>query len=217
MRRAAICACALAILSGGAGRAAAQDAPKPIGRFVVDVRGTIPRFPSSNDALAASRGVQTTELPGSGFGIDLGAHLYLFKWKAVTFGAGGQLTLGRSHSSAGSTADGFARRAVTEHFRAIAPQLSLNFGSAAGWSYLSGGVGPGVWSLVPDGNAALASDDERLTVYNYGGGARWFLNHHVAFSVDVRFYAINPGTPELGRPGGPRTTLLIIGGGISIK
>ena len=217
MRRAAICACALAILSGGAGRAAAQDAPKPIGRFVVDVRGTIPRFPSSNDALAASRGVQTTELPGSGFGIDLGAHLYLFKWKAVTFGGGGQLTLGRSHSSAGSTADGFARRAVTEHFRAIAPQLSLNFGSAAGWSYLSGGVGPGVWSLVPDGNAALASDDERLTVYNYGGGARWFAKEHLAFTFDVRFWDIYAGTPLFGYPASPRVKMLVLGAGISLK
>ena len=33
----------------------------------------------------------------------------------------------------------------------------------------------------------------RLKTINYGGGARWFAKAHVAFSFDVRFYAINPG------------------------
>ena len=36
-------------------------------------------------------------------------------------------------------------------------------------------------------------DDEPLNTINYGGGARWFIKPHVAFSFDVRFYAINPG------------------------
>jgi hypothetical protein len=217
MRSAAVCVCALAILLCGAARAAAQDPPKPISLFVVDVRGTMPRFPSSNDGLAASRGLQATELPGSGFGIDIGAHIYPLKWKAVTFGVGGQLTLGRSHSSGGTTADGFTKRPVTEHFTAIAPQLSFNFGTGAGWSYLSGGYGPGVWSIVPDGNTSLASDDERLTVYNYGGGARWFAKEHLAFTFDVRFWDIYGGTALLGFPGSPRVKMLVLGAGVSLK
>ena len=61
-----------------------------------------------------------------------------------------------------------------------------------------------------------------MKTINYGGGARWFIKSHVAFSFDVRFYAINPGV-VLARPNGtlregsPRTTLTAIGAGVSIK
>ena len=40
----------------------------------------------------------------------------------------------------------------------------------------------------------MAADEEPLKTINYGGGARWFTKTHLAFSFDVRFYAINPGT-----------------------
>jgi hypothetical protein len=214
MRNVVGCALAIALLVSPC--ASAQDAPKPIGPIAVDIRGTTVRFPSS-DGLAASRGLQTAELPGSGFGVDLGAHLYLLKWKAVTVGVGGQLTYGRSHG-AGATQDGIVLyRPVTERFLAIAPQLSLNFGTGAGWSYLSAGGGPAVWRLVPDGSLALPSDDERLTAYNYGGGARWFVKRHVAFTFDVRFHDVYGGTPVLGFPGSPRIKMLVLGAGISVK
>jgi hypothetical protein len=70
---------------------------------------------------------------------------------------------------------------------------------------------------VPDGAQPLNADRERHETINYGGGARWFVKPHLAFSVDVRFYAVYPGTAEDGRPGSPRTTLLMIGAGISVK
>ena len=62
-----------------------------------------------------------------------------------------------------------------------------------------------------------SADTDRLKTLNYGGGARWFIKPHLAFSFDVRFYAINPGKPHLDLPGSPRTTLLVLIGGISIK
>ena len=43
------------------------------------------------------------------------------------------------------------------------------------------------------------------------------MKSHLAFSFDVRFYAINPGTEYIGLPGSPRTTLTIIGAGVSVK
>jgi hypothetical protein len=43
------------------------------------------------------------------------------------------------------------------------------------------------------------------------------MKRHLAFSFDVRFYAIDPTTPLPARPSGPRTTLLSFGAGISIK
>lgn len=196
--------------------AVAQDPPPKIGPFVVDLHGTVPRFPSDQQ-LADSRGLVLRELPGSGVGLHAGAHVYVLTWKAVTFGLGGDLTIARSHAGAKLIAVDQLGRAVTERFTHAAPALSFNFGTGNGWSYISGGIGSSTWSIVPDGMAASASNTERLKTISYGGGARWFAKRHVAFSFDVRFYAIDPGTPEPGRPGGPRTTLLIIGGGISVK
>lgn len=219
MRRAAApvfsLAITLAIVSFVAAPVGAQDPPPPIGRVVVDVRGSVPKFPA-DPLLAASRDLDVRELPGLGIGFDAGAHLYLLKWKATTLGLGGQVTMARAHSSP-RAANGQAGRPVTERFLSIAPQLSLNFGTGAGWSYLSGGVGRSTWSIVPDAVRAQPADEETLRTLNYGGGARWFIKRHLAFTFDVRFHKIEPGTPHGGLAGSPRTTLLIMGAGIALK
>ena len=196
---------------------AAQDPPPKIGPFVLDLHGTMPRFKSDDQQLADSRGLALAELPGSGLGIHAGAHIYPLKWRAVTFGVGADLTLARSHHPPQQVSDLSSLRATTERFAHLAPQLSFNFGDGDGWSYLSGGIGTSQWSVVRDGSGALPPDIERLKTINYGGGARWFIKRHLAFSFDVRFYAIDPSTPLLGLPNGPRTTLLIIGAGVSVK
>jgi hypothetical protein len=108
--------------------------------------------------------------------------------------------------------------AVTEKFRSLGGQLSLNFGNGNGWSYLSGGIGRSNWSIIPEGEDPLEGDEEALKTINYGGGARWFAKSHLAFSFDVRFYAINPGVSSLpGKNGSPRTTMFVIGAGVSLK
>jgi hypothetical protein len=194
----------------------AQDEPPRIGPFVFDVRGTSPNFPDDAQ-LAQSRGLSIDELPGRGLGLDAGAHVYLFKWRVITVGVGAQMTL--AHAKSGAVVqDGVeTARAVTSWFTAFTPQLSFNFGTGDGWSYISGGIGKGVWSTVPDGQPPLPGDEERLTTINYGGGARWFAKSHLAFTLDVRFHSIYPGTPQGGLPGSPRTTILIIGAGVSVK
>jgi hypothetical protein len=82
---------------------------------------------------------------------------------------------------------------------------------------LSGGLSASTWSVVPDGTTPLPPNEEHLKTLNYGGGARWFIKPHVAFSLDVRFYAVSAGTPVGDLPAGPRTTLVVIGAGISLK
>jgi hypothetical protein len=214
-RSPAVSLLALAMMLTVASRARAEDAPPRIGPFVVDVRATVPKFKQQDAQLAGSRGLDPGELPGVGIGVDAGAHVYFLTWKAVTIGAGAQLTLARSHTTPPATLN--ATRSVTERFMVIAPQLSLNFGSGDGWSYVSGGVGPSTWSIVPEGAVPGPADQERLKTVNYGGGARWFTKRRLAFTFDVRFYAIDPGTPQRGRAGSPRTTMLIVGAGISVK
>jgi hypothetical protein len=195
--------------------ARAQDPPPKIGPFVVDVHASVPRFPA-DPKLAESRDVTIADLPGRGLGIQIGATVYPLRWRAVTFGVGGELAASRSRKKPveGQTE---SVRATEERFTSLAPQLSFNFGTGHGWSYVSGGLARSTWSLVPADRAAFPSDAEKLKTINYGGGARWFIKRHLAFSFDVRFYAINPGAPYLTFPGSPRKTLLVIGAGVSVK
>jgi hypothetical protein len=204
--------CVLAAAFGSAQQADAQ-VPPPIPRFVVDVHGTVVTFPADPN-LALSRGLDQSELPGRGFGGDVAVHAYPFKYRAVTFGIGGRLTTSRAHRTQGDTS---ALRPVTERFTYLGPQLSFNFGTGAGWSYISGGIAASTWSIVPDGSIAQPPDEERLRTIDYGGGARWFAKPHLAFSFDVRFYAVNPSSPTLALSGGPRKTLMVFGAGVSLK
>src|ERR1700682_2614177 len=215
MKSLAVSLLVLAMTLTAASRARAEDAPPRIGPFVIDVRATVPKFKQQDAQLADSRGLDVSELPGAGIGVDAAAHVYFLTWKAVTVGVGAQLTLARSHTPPPATSGG--PRSVTERFVAFAPQLSLNFGSGDGWSYLSGCGGPSIWSRGPGRGGRSPADQERLKTVNYGGGARWFTKRRLAFTFDVRFYAIDPGTPQLGRAGSPRTTMLIVGAGLSLK
>lgn len=201
---------------GCAAPAGAQGPPPRIGPFVVDLRATVPLFPNDVPQLADSRALQPAELPGQGFGGQVGVHVYLFRWKALTLGVGGEATVALA-SSAPPPDSGSTQRPVTERFISAAPQVSFNFGTGRGWSYLSGGVGRSVWSLHESGLLDSGADVEPLQTINYGGGARWFIKNHLAFSLDVRIYEVQPGTPVLPNPGSPRTRLMIVGAGISLK
>ena len=208
-------ALAISITLLAARSVAAQDPPPRIGPFVVDLHATVPRFPD-DPQLAASRGMSVAELPGSGLGVQIGVHFYPIRWRAVTFGIGGEFATGRSRQT--PTGAETSLRPSTERFTTLAPQLSFNFGTGNGWSYISGGLGQSTWAVVPQGQEGFGADSETLKTLNYGGGARWFMKRHLAFSFDVRFYAINPGTPFFaGVLGSPRTTLVVIGAGVSVK
>jgi hypothetical protein len=183
--------------------AQAQEPPPRISLFVVDL-------------LAQSRGIMNlAELPGSGLGLQAGLHVYPLRWRAITFGVGAEFTTGRARQTPDPTQTNL--QPVTEQFTTIAPQLSFNFGNGNGWSYISGGVGPSTWAVVPSGQEGFAADSETLKTLNYGGGARWFMKSHLAFSFDVRFYAISPTPSTADLKGSPRTRLLIIGAGVSLK
>ena len=198
--------------------ASAQDEPPaPIGPVVFDLHGIMPSFPDDSQQLADSRAMLVSELPGRGMGIYAAAHVYPFKWKAVTFGIGADVTLVRARQSAPVIAGVIVGRPVTEQFAHASPQISFNFGKGDGWSYISAGYGPGQWSVVPDGDNPTDLDTLIQPIANYGGGARWFIKRHFAFSLDVRIYAIVPRTGLPGFPAPPRTNLFSVGAGISYK
>src|SRR5258706_9369439 len=128
------------------------------------------------------------ELPGSGLGVQIGVHLYPIRWRAVTFGIGGEFATGRSRQT--PTAAQTTLRPSTERFTTLAPQLSFNFGTGNGWSYISGGLGQSTWAVVPQGQEGFPADSEKLKTINSGGGAPWFMKTHLAFSSDVRFSGV---------------------------
>src|SRR4029079_8568815 len=105
---------------------------------------------------------------------------------------------------------------VRRHFRTISPEISLNFGHKKGWSYSSGGMF-GRSTLYLDRADAPASDAPTRATINYGGGARWFARKHVAFSVDFRWYSVDEMPAQPGLVAQPRTTLLVLSGGIALK
>jgi hypothetical protein len=213
--RASVFACTSLIALLAANRALAQDPPPRIGPFVVDLHATVPRFPQDVQ-LAQSRDMALAELPGSGLGVLVGVHVYPLRWRAVTFGLGGEFATGRARQTP-AVAQTILRPA-TERLTTITPQLSFNFGTGNGWSYISGGLGRSTWAVTPQGQEGFAADSEQLKTISYGGGARWFMKTHLAFSFDARFYAINPGTPFVaGVLGSPRTTLIVIGAGVSVR
>jgi hypothetical protein len=202
----------------GARGACAQEPPPPIPRYVIDLHATVPMFPNDLQQLADSRSdphLTLTELPGWGIGAQAGAHLYLFTWKALTVGVGGEVMVARATSTPGSSSS--TLRPVGERLVSASPQLSFNFGTGHGWSYLSAGLGRSQWLLHPTSESPGPADAEVLPTFNYGGGARWFIKQHLAFSFDVRVYEVQPGSPFGTNPGSPLARALTIGAGVSVR
>jgi hypothetical protein len=205
----------LVFLAALAGRASAQGR-EPIGLFVADVRVALPGYKQDPNVAAALR-VDTLDLPSRGLGLVFGGHIYPLRRGVITFGLGAELmTSGRSRSPEEATAAGTTDSTVHTGFSSFAPQVSFNFGSRQGWSYISGGLGWGRFTTELTATP-LPDAENRLQTINYGGGARWFVNGHVAVSLDLRFYAINPQEATLTRPAYPRATIVTFSAGVGFK
>ena len=60
-------------------------------------------------------------------------------------------------------------------------------------------------------------DGLRPMTINFGFGARWFNNEHVAFCLDLRFYQTQPAVPTLVVGDRVRQSLMVFSVGISLK
>ena len=200
-----------------ASAALAQDQNRePIPRFVADAHVAFPKFPD-DPSIATELAVTEENLPGRGLGLDVGMHVYPARMGKVTLGLGGQLLIGRASSTLDPTTEGGpAGPTVKGYFTALSPEVSLNFGTGEGWSYVSGGIG---WSSLTIENQArpVADADGLLSTINYGGGARWFAKPHLAFSFDLRFYKFGAQEASVGRPAYPGARMLVLSAGISVK
>ena len=193
---------------------ASAQSGEPISWFVADLRGSIAPF-GQNQVLAVSRGFDQTLTPETGLGLEAGAHVYVYRWRVITFGVGASFHTSVADRSAKDTDPNPNGPILRKKFTAVAPQISLNFGGRNGWSYLSGGLGTSQLSLFARNDEEL--DQRRSNTVNYGGGARWFVSEHLAFSLALRFYAVSPLEPTDTEPGSPRMTVMVLSIGASFK
>jgi hypothetical protein len=196
----------LGLCASAAAQTAGPDRPGP---YVIDVRGTtisLPQDPSFYPPVSS-----TTAVPSQGWGIDAGAHVYPLQLGAARLGIGGMLLRARGTVSLESLP------AVAALVTTVAPQVSVNFGSRAGWSYLSAGMGRATMttriSAAGTAPARLVDSGARSSM-NFGGGARWFARSHLAFTFDVRFHMVRAGGDLTPTPG---TTLVAVSAGISLR
>lgn len=199
--------------------AAQQKEPLPV--FAADLHGVFARH-KTEPSVATSLEVATANVPTHSLGLTGGAHVYVLRGRRISLGVGGSMLFAGGSNSIETTAatGGTVTKSpvVRRHFRSVNPEISLNFGHRDGWSYISGGLG-GRSTMYLDREDAPASNAPQRSTLTYGAGARWFTNDHLAFSVEVRWYSIaeQPAAAASNIVLEPRTTLMVLSGGISIR
>jgi hypothetical protein len=144
---------------------------------------------------------ETVPVPARAFGFALGGHVYPFSLGPARIGLGAGYLIGR-----GTVPEPGATTVVS----ALAPEVSFNFGSRNGWSYLSAGYGNvKIRATIEDEEA----DSNSLGSLNWGGGARWFLSNHLGVGFDLRFHRVAPKA-SANTPG---FTVISLTGGLSVR
>ncbi|HZL96165.1 MAG TPA: outer membrane beta-barrel protein [Vicinamibacterales bacterium] len=166
--------------------------PGPPGPFVFDLRGATSNMPA--DAVLFPGLSTDATVPARGFGGSVGGHFYAFQIGPGRLGVGVDAVMVR-----GTTAD--ANSLLTS----VDPQISMNFGTTNGWSTLSAGVGVTRISADPGGVS------EGVRSFNWGGGARWFINPHFGIGFDLRVHHLAAGDFL------PKQTAISIAAGMSLK
>lgn len=209
-----------------------QDRPGP---YVFDIRAATSSLP--RDSAFFPPVPSSTAVPSRGYGIDAGAHVYLVQFGPARLGLGASLLRARGTISPGpvetdsadddddetSSTSTAVLPDVAGLLTSIGPQVSVNFGTRAGWSYLSAGLGRARVStrtsaFVDEAGQVVAQPRLResgtRSSINVGGGARWFAKSRLAFSFDVRFHIIGAGGEDIPTPG---TTLVAVAAGMSLR
>jgi hypothetical protein len=207
------------LLQTGAALAQQED---PIAPFVIDVRGAFMSLDSAGSATAL--GLDKAQLPSNGLGLDIGAHVYPLRGRVVSLGVGASLLFTRASKTPdvpeGEEPDPAdpTDPTVRTRIKAFSPQVSLNFGSRRGYSYVSAGIGTMTRAIDATEGTLLteATGDTRARTLNYGGGARWFAGSRLAFTFDMRFYRVAAQDATASSASLPPQRFFVGSAGISI-
>ena len=205
---------AAALIAAAAVMAAAPGAGQPPARpgpWVLDIHGVTSAVPTDTTFYPST--LTATVVPSRGFGADVGGHVYLFNLGPARVGLGASVMVVRATATAASSQAESVEpgQRVTVTLRAVAPQISLNFGSRDGWSYLSAGVGVGNVNARTGDSSPGERGSGGLRTVNYGGGARWFVTPRMALGIDLRAYQLAAGA------GTPRVSVFAAGAGLSLR
>jgi hypothetical protein len=185
----------------------------PIPWLALDARAGFASI-GRDTTTATDLGVSSADLPARARTLVLGAHLYPFRRGKLKLGIGGEAHLGSASNQRKDTAGDPVGPEIHRRLKGISGQISLNFGTGTGWSYLTAGSGPFKFeSFLDDG----VPDGVGTTTLNFGGGARWFGRSHLGFTVDLRFYLTRPANPTVITAGRARERVLLFSAGISLK
>jgi hypothetical protein len=218
--KAGLCIAALSIST-----AAFAQAPGPPGPYVIDVRGGMSGVPGGSGFYPPV--ASSTIVPKRGFGLGGGIHLYPFRAGIARLGLGVEAMRIRGTAPTPAAATGTSDTGTADTSASVANavmgvttvagQLSFNFGSRDGWSYLTAGYGTtrtrgAVSSEVPGPILhSVAVLKRQAPTINYGGGARWFLREHLAVGFDLRFHRI-AASGDL-----PGASVFALSAGVSIR
>jgi len=169
--------------------------PEPPGALVFDVRGTTLGVPQTSEFYPDLPG--DTIIPARGFGLEAGVHVYPWARGSRSLGLGADLFWTRASATPtidtanqDGTITGIALPDVSVTMVVVSPQLSINFGTSRGWSYLTAGGGVArVRSTAASASVSSSSGD-----INTGGGARWFLSDHLGVGFDLRIHWVGGST-----------------------
>ncbi len=193
----------------------AAQVVRPVSGLVVDLHGSVAIYDQPGQ-VTGPLGVTVESLPKRGLGARVGVHLYPARVGGVTLGLGafGLWTRG---AATPVNPEGQPTGPTGETtLMSLLPELSFNFGSRDGWSYVSAGLGGSIYRsrlrAAPEPSAS-----PRVRTISFGGGARWFARPHLAFSFDLRWLALGAQAETRDTPARPKTTRFVASAGVSIR
>jgi len=190
----------------------AAQTVSPPGPWIVDIRAATSSVPTDLTFYPAG---DATVVPSRGFGLDVGGHIYLFNVGPSRVGVGANVVVIRSTATEPASREGdLPEERLSLNMRTVAPQVSFNFGSRDGWSYLSAGLGLASITTRVKGASTSERSSGQLRSINFGGGARWFLSPRLAFGFDVRAHKIGAASGDQPTPG---VTAVAVGAGLSLR
>ena len=197
--------CGLALLLAGSAR---RRRPVGTDRPVRGRRaGRLSAASSRPDSVAAALGVQTLDLPTRGLGLVFGAHFYPLRSGVVTLGLGGEVIASRRRRHAGDRPTARPAPTVNTRFSAVVAADLAELRREAGLELHQRRARRGRLHDRARDRRRSPTPRTGSQVINYGGGARWFVNQHLAVSLDLRFYAVNAQDATRGPAGVPRRSM----------
>ena len=182
--------------------------------FAADARGMFAAL-GADELTRTSLFIPAEQMKSKALGLQLGAHVYPWRGQSMAFGIGAETVMaGNSFETVDTTTLKPTGTIYNRRLRGLSGQLSLNFGHKSGWSYITAGIGSMTFESYLD---KLQPDGLAQSAINYGAGARWYTYDHLAFTLDLRFYATQPTPATANTAPRLRHAVFVMSAGVSIK